>query len=67
VDALQLTAEEIPQLEDEHKRLANAAELVQGAQGVAHVLYDDEDRPFRRASRSASASSNAQRLRREAR
>jgi len=43
LDALQLTAEEIPQLEDEHKRLANAAELVQGAQGVAHVLYDDEE------------------------
>ena len=43
LDALKLGAEEIPQIEDEHKRLANAAELVQGAQAVSHTLYDDDD------------------------
>jgi DNA repair protein RecN (Recombination protein N) len=43
LEALKLTAEEIPGLEDEHKRLANAAELLQGAQGIAHTLYDDEE------------------------
>ena len=43
LDALQLSAEEIPQIEDEHKRLANASELVSGAQSIAHVLYDDDE------------------------
>jgi len=38
-----LTPEEIPQIEDEHKRLANGAELMQGAQAIAHTLYDDDD------------------------
>jgi DNA repair protein RecN (Recombination protein N) len=43
LDALKLTPEEIPQIEDEHKRVANSAELLQGAQGLAHNLYDDEE------------------------
>jgi DNA repair protein RecN (Recombination protein N) len=43
LDALKLAPDEIPQLEDEHKRAANSAELVTGAQGVAQSLYDDEE------------------------
>jgi DNA repair protein RecN (Recombination protein N) len=43
LEALKLTPEEIPQIEDEHKRLANGAELLQGAQAIAHTLYDDDD------------------------
>jgi len=43
LEALKLSPEEIPQIEDEHKRIANAAELVQGAQGLAQTLYDDEE------------------------
>ena len=43
LDALKLTPEEIPQIEDEHKRLANGAELLQGAQAIAHSLYDDDE------------------------
>jgi len=43
LEALKLAPEEIPQIEDEHKRLANGAELVQGAQAIAHSLYDDDD------------------------
>jgi DNA repair protein RecN (Recombination protein N) len=35
--------EEIPQIEEEHKRLANGAELMQGAQSIANTLYDDDD------------------------
>ena len=43
LDALKLSPDEIPQIEEEHKRAANAAELVQGAQGIALSLYDDEE------------------------
>ena len=43
LEALKLTSEEIPQIEDEHKRLANGAELMQGAQAIANNLYDDDD------------------------
>jgi DNA repair protein RecN (Recombination protein N) len=43
LEALKLSAGEIPQIEDEHKRVANAAELVAGAQTVAQALYDDEE------------------------
>jgi len=43
LESLKLTPEEIPQIEDEHKRLANGAELMQGAQAIAHTLYDDDD------------------------
>ncbi len=42
LQSLGLSAEEIPQIEDEHRRLANAAELMQGAQAVTNTLYDDE-------------------------
>ena len=40
--ALDLGPDEIPQLEEEHARLANASELLQGAQAVANTLYDDD-------------------------
>jgi DNA repair protein RecN (Recombination protein N) len=43
LEALKLTPEEIPQIEDEHKRLANGAELMQGAQTIANNLYDDDE------------------------
>lgn len=43
LEALKLTPDEIPQIEDEHKRLANGAELMQGAQAIAHSLYDDDE------------------------
>jgi DNA repair protein RecN (Recombination protein N) len=54
LEALKLTPEEIPQIEDEHKRLANGAELLQGAQAIAQNLYDDEDNAV--SSRLARAS-----------
>jgi DNA repair protein RecN (Recombination protein N) len=41
--ALDLAADEIPRLEDEHARLANASELIQGVQAVAQTLYEDDD------------------------
>jgi DNA repair protein RecN (Recombination protein N) len=43
LETLKLSPEEIPQIEDEHRRLANSAELVAGAQGIAQSLYDDEE------------------------
>ncbi|MHB8454200.1 MAG: DNA repair protein RecN [Acidiferrobacterales bacterium] len=41
--ALDLGADEIPQLEEEHARLANASELLQGVQEAANSLYDDDE------------------------
>jgi len=43
LEALQLTAGEIPALEEEHARLAHGAELLQGVQGVAQIVYDAEE------------------------
>ena len=43
LDALGLSAEEIPALEEEHARLANGAELVEGVQAVVHAVQDDEE------------------------
>ena len=40
--ALDLGADEIVQLEEEHARLANASELLQGAQSVSNSLFDDD-------------------------
>ncbi len=48
LDALGLKAEEIPQLEEEHARLAHGAELVEGVQAVAQLLYDDEEQALAR-------------------
>jgi len=41
--ALNLKAEEVPQLEEEHARLAHGAELIEGVQAVTQSLYDDEE------------------------
>jgi DNA repair protein RecN (Recombination protein N) len=43
LEALNLTADEIPKLEEEHARLANGAELMEGAQAVAQAVYDDDE------------------------
>ena len=41
--ALGLTVEEIPQLEEEHKRLANGAELLESIQLINNTLYDSDE------------------------
>ncbi|MBI3545285.1 MAG: DNA repair protein RecN [Gammaproteobacteria bacterium] len=43
LDALALTADEIPLLEEEHARLANSAELMEGTQAVIHAIAEDEE------------------------
>jgi DNA repair protein RecN (Recombination protein N) len=43
LEALNLAADEVPKLEEEHARLANGAELVEGAQAVAQAVYDDDE------------------------
>ncbi len=43
LDALNLSADEIPALEEEHARLANGAELVEGVQTVAQAVQGDEE------------------------
>lgn len=42
LEALALADNEIKQLEEEHERLANGAELLEGAQAAVHTLYDDD-------------------------
>jgi DNA repair protein RecN (Recombination protein N) len=42
LQALSVSAEELVQLEEEHSRLANGAELLEGLQETAQALYDDE-------------------------
>ena len=41
--SLNLKADELPRLEDEHARLANGAELLEGTQAVVQSLYDDDE------------------------
>ncbi|HEX9625496.1 MAG TPA: DNA repair protein RecN [Acidiferrobacterales bacterium] len=48
LEALDLKPDELPQLEEEHARLANANELLQGAQEVVNVLYDDDEQAVSR-------------------
>lgn len=43
LDALALTSEEIPALEEEHARLANGAELIEGIQALTQAVQGDED------------------------
>ena len=43
LDALNLTREEIPEIEAEHARLAHGAELVEGVQAAVQTLSDDEE------------------------
>jgi DNA repair protein RecN (Recombination protein N) len=42
LDGLEFSAEEWLALQDSHRRLAHAAELIQGAQGIASALDEDE-------------------------
>ncbi len=42
LEALGLRAEEIPLLEEEHRRLAHGVQLLEGVQAIAQTLYDDE-------------------------
>ncbi len=41
--ALDLGTAEVPKLEEEHARLANANELIQGMQAAAQLLYEDDE------------------------
>jgi DNA repair protein RecN (Recombination protein N) len=43
LDALALAADEIPALEEEHARLANGAELIEGVQSLAQAITEDEE------------------------
>jgi len=43
LDALQLEEGELPKLEEEHDRLAHASELLDGVQGIAQTLSDNDD------------------------
>lgn len=42
LEALALEDNEMARLEDEHERLANGTELLEGAQAAVHALYDDD-------------------------
>ncbi len=55
LEALNLKAEEVPQLEEEHARLAHGAELVEGVQAVTQSLYDDEEQSLARGLTRAMA------------
>ncbi len=43
LEALGLTAEEIPALEEEHARLANGAELIEGVQSLTQAIQEGEE------------------------
>ncbi len=43
LEALGLTADEVPQLEEEHARLSHGAELLEQLQGIAHNIYDNDE------------------------
>ncbi len=43
LDALGLATDEIPALEEEHARLANGAELIEGVQSLAQAIQEDEE------------------------
>jgi len=43
LDALGLTADEIPELEEEHARLANGAELIEGVQSLISILQENDE------------------------
>ena len=43
LDALALEPGEVPVLEEEHARLTNGAELLEGVQAVAQSVYDDDE------------------------
>jgi DNA repair protein RecN (Recombination protein N) len=43
LEALNLAPDEMTLLEDEHARLAHGAQLLEGAQTAAQIIYDDEE------------------------
>ncbi len=43
LDALALEPGEVPVLEEEHARLTNGAELLEGVQAIAQSVYDDDE------------------------
>ena len=43
LETLALGTDEVAALEEEHARLANGAALLEGVQGAAYVLYDDDE------------------------
>ena len=43
LDALGLAVDEIPAIEEEHARLANGAELIEGVQAVVQAVQDDAE------------------------
>ncbi|BAU48987.1 recombination and repair protein [Sulfurifustis variabilis] len=43
LEALALKPDEIPEIEEEHSRLANGAELLEGAQSAVQALYEDDE------------------------
>lgn len=43
LEALALKPDEVAAIEEEHARLANGAELLEGAQGAVQALYDDDE------------------------
>jgi DNA repair protein RecN (Recombination protein N) len=43
LEALNLAPDEMAQLEDEHARLAHGAQLLEGTQAAAQMIYDDEE------------------------
>lgn len=43
LQALGLGEQELPELEQEHARLANGATLLEGVQAAAQVIYDDDE------------------------
>ena len=43
LEAVDMQRDELAQLDEEHARLANGAELLAGAQAAAQILYDDEE------------------------
>jgi DNA repair protein RecN (Recombination protein N) len=43
LDALALEPGEVPALEEEHARLTNGAELLEGVQAIAQSVYDDDE------------------------
>ncbi len=53
LEALNLKPNEVAALEDEHARLANGAQLLEGAQAAVQALYDDETAAARVVAQTA--------------
>ncbi|WP_273453855.1 DNA repair protein RecN [Nevskia ramosa] len=55
LDALSLTADELPELDAEHRRLANAGRLLDEGNGAQLLLYGDEVSVYDQLSRALSS------------